>query len=149
MPRGARKYPVPEHISKLGISQESFGRWLDRITNAHIVRDRKRRTDVKILAEVYRKAIYRAVCDGGDRDYYTGEPLDWRLLRYFSKSGSSRDGRLVPTVDHEGASTESPAFRICSLRTNKCKSDYSVSELLEFCEAFIRHQRCDTANKAL
>jgi hypothetical protein len=141
MPRGARKYPVPDHISKLGISQEAFGRWLDRVTNAQIVRDRKR-TGARVLAELYRQAIHRAVCDGGDLDYYTGEPLDWRLLRYFSKgNGVGRDCRLLPTVDHEGLSANAPIFRICSLRTNKCKSDYSVMDLLNFCQAFIRHQR--------
>src|SRR6266516_91705 len=25
---------------------------------------------------------YRAVCDDGHREYYTGEPLDWRLLGF-------------------------------------------------------------------
>ena len=141
MSRGAQKYPVPQHISDLGISQESFGRWLDRVTNAHLIRDRKH-TGEKIVPAVYREAIYRAVADGSDRDYYTGEQLDWKLLRYFSKGdGKGRDQRLVPTVDHEGLSTKAPVFRICSLRSNKCKSDCTVQELLAFCEAFIKHQR--------
>jgi hypothetical protein len=141
MARGAKKYPIPEHFVALGISQELFGRWLDRITNAHIIRDRKR-TKSKISAAVYRQAIYRAVCDGGDRDYYTGERLNWKLLRYFSKiDDASRDQRLVPSVDHEGFDTEAPVFRICSLQTNKCKSDYSIEQLLEFCETLIKHQK--------
>lgn len=141
MPRGDLKYPLPTHIQTLGISQESFGAWLDRATSAHVLRDRKR-TNAAIRPQAYREAIYRAVSDGGDRDYYTGEFLDWRLLQHFSKNeGASRDDRLLPTLDHVGLNTESPVFRICSLRTNKCKSDYSVAQLLEFCDAFVRYQR--------
>lgn len=150
MPRGTLKYPLPAHIHALGISQESFGEWLDRATNAHVLRDRQR-TKAAIRPQVYREAIYRAVSDGSDRDYYTGELLDWRLLQYFSKNeGAGRDDRLVPSVDHVGLNTESPVFRICSLRTNKCKSDYSIEQLLEFCDAFIRHQRrSETASCAV
>jgi len=141
MARGAAKYPVPDHLKKLGISQDAFGNWLDRVSRAHIRRDR-RRLKVRIRPEVYRKAIHAAVCDGADRDCYTGESLDWRLLRYFSKTdGAGRDQRRIPTVDHEGLSADAPIFRICSLRTNKCKSDYSVEEVLEFCDAFIKRQR--------
>jgi hypothetical protein len=140
MARGAKHYPVPTHLSALGISQNDFGQWLDRVTIAHVVRDRKRTTD-PIKPAVYRKAIFRAVCDGGDFDYYTGERLDWRLLRYFSMSdGLERDDRLVPSVDHDGLNTVAPVFRICSLRTNKCKSDYSIEQLLAFCHAFIAYQ---------
>jgi hypothetical protein len=140
MARGAKHYPVPAHLNALGISQEDFGKWLDRATNAHVKRDRNR-TSKSIKPVVYRQAIFRAVCDGGDLDYYTGEHLDWRLLSYFSKSdGSGRDQRLIPTIDHDGLNTEAPVFRICSLRTNKCKSDYSSEQMLEFCHAFITHQ---------
>ncbi|HXC02781.1 MAG TPA: hypothetical protein VNU49_09040 [Opitutaceae bacterium] len=141
MARGARKYPIPEHIKAQGVLQKDFGGWLDRVSAAHIRRDRKR-TGVRIQAAVYREAIYRAVCDGGDHDFYTGEPLDWKLLRFISKSdGVGRDERQIPTVDHEGLSTDAPVFRISSMRTNKCKSNYSVEHILEFCEAFVGYQR--------
>jgi hypothetical protein len=141
MPRGARCYPIPVFIREQGITQDDFGGWLDRVTRAHIKRDRVR-LGVRIPAELYRRAIYEAVvqCDG--RDYYTGHVLDWRQLRFISKGdGSDQNHWLLPTVDHENLDAEAPVFRICSMRTNKCKSDYSVEQLLEFCEAFIRHQR--------
>lgn len=148
MPRGARKYPLPEFLRILGISQDSFGHWLDRVTVAHVVRDRER-TGAKISASTYREAIYRAVFNGGDRDYYTGEELDWCLLRYFSKrDGMERDEHLVPSVDHDGLNTESPVFHICSLRTNKCKSDFTTEELLDFCKVFIQHQEGKARERA-
>ncbi len=132
---------IPPHIQALGISQELFGEWLDRATNSHVRRDRQR-TEAIVRPQVYREAIYRAVASGSDRDYYTGELLDWRLLRHFSTSDNAdRDERLLPTVDHVGLDVELPVFRICSMRTNKCKSNYSIEQLVEFCDALIGHQR--------
>lgn len=147
MARGAKKYLIPLHLSKSGISQEDFGRWLDRVTAAHVRRDRKR-SNKKIVPERYRLAIFRAICDGGDRDYYTGEALDWCSLQYFSKTSQGRADEVVPTLDHDGLNPESPVFRICSLRTNKCKSDYTVEQLLKFCRLFVKHQEDLTAGFA-
>jgi hypothetical protein len=91
MSRGANKYRIPEHLSRLGISQDDFGHWLDRATAAHVRRDRKR-TKAKIRPVVYRLAIFKAASEGGNRDYYTGESLNWQLLRHFSKNnGLGRD----------------------------------------------------------
>ena len=84
MPRGARNYPVPDHISKLGIGQGDFGEWLDRMAATHVRRDRKR-CQAEVRPALYRQAIYDAVCDSRGRDYYTGERLDWRLLRHFAE----------------------------------------------------------------
>lgn len=144
MSRGSQKYQIPKHLSRLGVSQDDFGQWLDRATAAHVRRDRKR-TKAIIRPMVYRLAIFKAVSEGGNRDYYTGEPLNWRLLRHFSKNnGLDRDERLMPSIDHEGLNTKSPTFRICSLRTNKCKSNYSIKQMFEFCKAFIKHQKRKT-----
>lgn len=144
MSRGANKYKIPEHLSRLGISQDDFGQWLDRATAAHVRRDRKR-TEAQIRPVVYRLAIYKAVSKGATHDYYTGELLNWRLLRYFSKNNRiDRDECLMPSIDHEGLNTTSPTFRICTLRTNKCKSNYSVEQMLKFCRAFIKHQKRQT-----
>lgn len=141
MPRGTRSYPIPAHLKQMGITQDDFGNWLDRVTNAHTKRDR-RRWKGQVERKVYRAAIYKAVAAGGDRDYYTGEPLNWKLLEYFAKSRvANRREKECPTIDHESSNPRAPVFRICSLRTNKCKSNYSTRELGEFCRAFIKHQK--------
>lgn len=140
MARGARKYPIPAFLSAKGISQEAFGRWLDKVTVAHLVRDRKRIKE-QIVPAIYRRAIYHAVIERPGRDYYTGEELDWTLLQHFAgKRIPEREEKKVPTVDHENISATEPVFRICSMRTNKCKSDYEVAELVEFAKALIEYQ---------
>lgn len=142
MTRGAKEYQIPSFLTKVKISQDEFGKWLDKVTNAHLRRDRKRLGGQKILPVTYRKAIYKAIKDSCGRDYYTGEKLDWNLLQHFAgtKISNGRD-KLIPTIDHEKLSATAPIFRICSMRTNKCKSDYSVAEVLAFAETLIQYQK--------
>lgn len=141
MARGARQYPIPAFLSAKGISQDEFGRWLDKATLAHVRRDRKRIKE-KIVPKLYRTAIYQAVIERPGRDYYTGEELDWALLQHFAGAPiPGREDKKVPTVDHENLSATNPIFRICSMRTNKCKSDYSIIHVLEFATALIKHQQ--------
>lgn len=140
MARGAKKYPLPLFLSEQGVSQDQYGRWLDKVANAVVRRDRKRLSD-RIDKNVFREAIHLAVENGGDTDFYTGEFLNWKLLQHFNGSPvPARKQHEVPTVDHEVVSATSPAFRICSLRTNKCKSDFSVTELKDFCQKFLKFQ---------
>jgi hypothetical protein len=139
MARGSKKYPIPKHLLKIGISQDDFGNWLDNVTLSHVRRDRKR-FKVKISGEVYRKAIHKAVLDDSDKDYYTSEPLNWHLIRYFSKDYTTipiEKHKYFPTIDHENLSATEPIFHICSLRTNICKSNYTITEVTGFCRAFI------------
>ena len=141
--RGARDYLIPEFLVKQGFSQQIYGSWLDKVTVSITRRDRKRLEPEEVKLEIIRRAVHTAVCNGGDRDFYTGETLDWKLLQHFnldptqaSKAYHSR----VPSVDHFVLSATNPVFRICSLRTNKCKSDYSLQELETFCNKFLIHQ---------
>jgi hypothetical protein len=141
--RGARSYPVPSFLTEQGISQHTYGKWLDKVTAAITKRDRVRLKPAIIMPAVVRSAVHNAVCDGGDKDYYTGEPLDWRLLQHFNLEPTRADKAnhyRAPSVDHYVLSATNPVFRICSLRTNKCKSDYSLQELEDFCKKFLAHQ---------
>jgi len=36
-----------------------------------------------------KKAIHKAVCSGGDRDFYTGEPLDWSIISKYRNKDST------------------------------------------------------------
>lgn len=141
MSRGARKYPIPDFLERCGIDQNHYGRWLDKVTNAITRRDQKRLKQ-PLSKACFRCAIHNAVCDGGDRDYYTGEKLNWKLLQHFNGIAvPERKHHEVPSVDHDRVHPTKPIFRICSLRTNKCKSDYSIEEVLAFCEAFVAKQK--------
>ena len=133
--RGARDYPIPVFLTEQGITQHTYGVWLDKVTAAITRRDRERLKPATILPAVVRRAVHDAVCNGGDKDFYTGEPLDWRLLQHFNLEPTRAD-----KSDHHILSATNPVFRICSLRTNKCKSDYSLDELKDFCNRFLAHQ---------
>lgn len=139
--RGSRRYPVPSFLQKIEIKQNVFGSWLDRVTAAHVRRDRKRLTKKTIKPAIYRLAIYLAVKESNGKDFYTGEALDWTLLEHFAgKKTLQREQKKVPTLDHHNLSAIAPIFRICSMRTNKCKSDFSISEVLEFAKSLIQYQ---------
>lgn len=140
MARGARKYPIPQFLLDQGIDQEKYGRWIDKVVNAITRRDSKR-LKTKLIRMTFRAAVHRAVCSGGDRDFYTGERLNWKLLQHFNGEAiPDRKHHEVPSVDHEVVHGTIPVFRICSLRTNKCKSDYRTHELIDFCKVFLAYQ---------
>jgi len=139
MARGAKDYPVPDFLIEAGIQQETYGRWLDRITNAHVGRDRDR-LGAEIKPAIYRKAIHEAVQRCKGKDAYTGQPLDFRLLEFIAGAPVlGRDETLVPTLDHVVLNPLHPRFEFCSLRTNKCKADLTAEELLDFARAIVTY----------
>lgn len=140
--RGKQKYPIPEQLKKLRVTQNDFGKWLDKTANSIVRRDRKRIKGT-IVKSIYRDAIYKAVCHDCDVDYYTGKKLNWKLTFSSAKLSyrSSKNDKYLPTIDHEKLSATLPVFRVCSMRTNKCKSNYSINELLEQYEWFIKKQK--------
>jgi hypothetical protein len=133
-------YPVP---GELGISQETYIRWLRRKAAAHVKRDRKR-CDYEIVGEEYRRLIHAAVEQHGTHDFYTGEKLDWSLVSTYSNE-DSQAGRtayksgfaLLPTVDHIMGDNGRYDFVICAWRTNDCKSDLDYPEFVELCRKVI------------
>ena len=141
MSRGAHKYPIPPFMSDLGFTQNTYGTWLDRITIAHSVRDNSR-LGTKVNREAYRTAIHDAVCRSNGRDAYTNEPLDFRLLEHFAGAPVvGRSEEETPTLDHVVLHPTKPVFAICSLRTNKCKADLTVPELIDFARKFLTFQK--------
>jgi hypothetical protein len=146
------RYRLPQCLQGK-CKQEKYTRWLDRKAAAHVKRDKKRK-NTTASGKLYRDAIHKAVCNGGDRDAYTGKPLAWRLIGRYNNEDSKREGwkykkkfAHLPTVDHEGHGKGEPKFRICAWRTNDCKSDLSVRELAEFCKQFLAYQKRRTTNR--
>jgi len=92
--------------------------------------------------------IHEAVLAGGDRDYYTGLPLDWKLISTFDND-DARAGRSdylrkfgnLPTVDHAQDTTGKVHFVICSWRVNDAKSHLTEDEFCELCEQVLTHRR--------
>ena len=144
-PRQNRLYGVPECI-KGKCEQAPYSRWLQRKAEAHAKRDR-RRFGEQCTISGYKVAIHRAVTEGGDRDFYTGEVLNWRLISTYrnaaSVEGKSRYNKslaLLPTVDHTLDEHGKLKFVICSWRMNDMKNDMTDAELYELCALVLRHR---------
>lgn len=124
----------------------AYTRWLRGRAVAHVLRDRKRKVEGVTVAG-YKKAIYEAVCSGGDADYYTGEPLNWKLISTY-RNPESAAGRTkykaqfaqLPTVDHTLDDEGNPKFVICPWRVNDAKGDLSLAEFYALCESVLRHR---------
>lgn len=138
-------YHLPRFLEGV-LTRDDYVRWLQGKAQSHVVRDRRRWGDDSLSNSGYKQAIHQAVLDSKGRDYYTGEELDWSLLRrgaYDSKirydPEARRGFRLRPAVDHISAEpADEPDFVICADRTNRCKSDLSVGEMRKFCDLFLK-----------
>jgi len=141
-----RLYGVPECI-KDKCEQKVYSRWLQRKAIAHVKTDRKRFEVGTCTIAGYKMAIHRAVKEGGDRDFYTGEPLRWGLISTY-RNAASVEGKskykkslaLLPTVDHTRDEQGNLKFVICSWRMNDMKSDMTDAELYDLCELVLRHR---------
>ncbi len=139
----ARKYQLPPFLEGIQ-TQEVYERWLHRRAQAHVKRDRKRGNRNAKNAQ-YKIAIHHAVLASKGLDAYTLEELDWRLLGRYNNEEAKIQGRdykkgfaMLPSVDHVGDGLGAPDFKICSWRTNDCKSDLSLDELVAFCRKVLR-----------
>jgi len=133
-----RKYALPDVLTGR-CSQEDYTHWLYAKAAAQVRRDTKRGNKTA-NATKYRDAIHRAVCDGGDKDAYTGQSLRWDLIRTYDNEKAKQGKRDykkefadLPTVDHVDDGMAEPNFRICSWRTNDCKNDLTLDEFKEVC----------------
>lgn len=72
-------YPLPEAL-KGKVEPAAYRRWIHVKAAAHVKRDSKR-WKRKLSISAYKKAIHLAACEHDGRDPYTGESLQWELLR--------------------------------------------------------------------
>lgn len=140
------KYELPGQI-KLQCDEETYNRWLYRRAASLRKRDEKHSvSNLKTLKE-YRDNIHKAVLNADGVDAYTGEHMNWSLIGTYENSRASEEGKAykkqfaaMPTVDHDYDENGSFQFRICSWRTNDCKNDLSVEELIIFCRKILQFQ---------
>jgi hypothetical protein len=150
-----RKYQIPDFVASMGVKQDAYQKWLHGRAVAHVIRD-KGRGNTTATNEVYKMAIHRAVQCCGGLDYYTGEQLDWSLLRKYSNEESKAQGRhykakfaLLPSVDHVGDGLGEADFKICAWRTNDAKNDLSHNDFVTLCRNVVAHfDGCYVTTKA-
>lgn len=142
----SRPYALPACLGGK-CEEKAYIRWLRRKAETHVKRDRKRFGAGSCIGTTYRRLIHRAVEEGGDRDYYTGQLLDWGLISTYdndlSKAGREKYLRTfadLPTVDHVVSDDGSVKFVICSWRVNDCKAHLSEMEFFVLCEQVLKHR---------
>jgi hypothetical protein len=140
------KYSLPECLAGF-CTQQQYTKWLQRKAVAHARRDKKRQEGGNITVSKYKGAIHKAVCLGGDRDYYTGEELDWSIISKY-RNENAREGKKkykkqfakLPSVDHTLDEQGNLKFVICSWLVNDSKSDLTLPEFYALCEGVLRHR---------
>jgi len=145
---------LPDCLQSL-CEADIYLRWLHRKAQAHVRRDRKRYGHGSCSVAGYKRKIHKAVCAGGNLDYYTGLPLDWTLISKFNndeaKSGK-RDYLLcfgsLPTVDHTRDARGRLHFVICSWRVNDAKSHLCERDFITLCEQVLRHAKSKRKQKS-
>jgi hypothetical protein len=140
------KYALPDCLMGR-CTQQQYSRWLHRKAAAHVRRDKKRQAAGSVTVSKYKEAIHGAVCAGGDRDFYTGEPLNWSLISKYrndkAKEGKKKYKKLfaqLPSVDHTFDEQGNLRFVICSWLVNDSKSDLTLAEFYTLCESVLRHR---------
>ncbi len=138
-----RKYQRPDFLNNI-IDQVSYEKWLQRKSQTHYRRDKKRGNKTATGVE-YKMAIHQAVIECDGKDAYTQENLSWHLLSTYDNKKSQEQGReykkqfgLLPSVDHVGDGTGKADFKICSWRTNDSKSDLSMEEYISLCKKILK-----------
>ena len=141
------RFDLPECLNGL-CEKDAYRRWLARKAQAHVKRDRKRFGTDSCTVSRYKAMIHEAVCCGGDRDYYTGLPLDWSLISKFDndaakqhRSNYLRTFGNLPTLDHTRNCEGQIRFVFCSWRVNDAKNHLSEDEFHELCEQVLAHKR--------
>jgi hypothetical protein len=138
------KYPLPPFLEGTFTQLEYF-KWLRNKAHGLLRRDKKRGKPYAAAAtkSAYQQEIHEAIMDGGERDPYTGETLEWDLIKQWDSSREQPEGYkkrfvLMPTVDHVTA--EELKFEICSFRINEAKADLEPEEFVELCKKVVKYR---------
>lgn len=135
-----RLHPCPRFVRKGGLLCSAYAAWLKRETNRLRERDRDWLTRPKEAA--YIAALHKAVVESKGCDFYTGTPLQWRLLarprrRTTGRRGHVSEGRR-PSVDHVHG-IHSLQFRMCEANVNAAKGPLTDRQFLRLCKAVTDH----------
>ena len=113
-----------------------YDKWLKDRAKALRKRDLKREVIRDSVSNLdYKRAIHRAaVFAGEDKDYYTGESIEWELLKVEFVPGAKRPPGY-PVIDHICPNHrnlgKAPKMVICREDTNNWKSNLTVKTILE------------------
>jgi hypothetical protein len=157
------EYHAPEFIRAATVTCEEYNTWLTSRTKS--VRNRRKPSESNIdgdnvtqhpnlntAHDRIKERIHEAVKHQGDKDFYTGLPIDWKLIKDKQPSGRGRSIHNSkgewPSVDHYFG-TKKPDYRICTKAINEAKGSMSHDDFIKLCKNVVDHANSDQSRKTL
>ena len=94
-------------------------------------------------ANEYFEAVYDALAECNNKDYYTGDPLNWEISieddpEQDACPAKVRQERI--TFDHvHGRNLSNLKFVMCAGKTNDAKNDLSKEKFIDLCKKVLTH----------
>jgi hypothetical protein len=147
-------YPVPEVLEGL-LTPAEYNELVRVKAWALLKRDRKRKLPGVLTSsiELYKETVNSAFAAGGLFDPYTGETLEWKLVRTWDPKKAKNDPDyekqfyLMPTIDHIDPYGDVLAFAVCSWEVNCCKSFLNPQEFIGLCGRIVNHRQTELKSK--
>jgi hypothetical protein len=157
-PAVAQVYFLPAFLENV-ITDLQYRTWLTRKAKYIIAQDRERKRACVMgaTARLYKKLIHKAVCEAGRFDPFTGQALQWELVRTWDDTKVKnideerfRTFALLPSVDHVDPYAAEIKFEICSWLVNRSKNDLTGEEYVALCGKIVaqRNPRALLKSKA-
>ena len=95
------------------------------------------------VANEYFEAVYDALAECNNKDYYTGDPLNWEISieddpEQDACSAKVRQERI--TFDHvHGRDLSKLEFVMCAGKTNDAKNDLTQEDFIKLCKSVLIH----------
>jgi putative endonuclease len=147
-----RKYPCPSYLVEI-FPGPLFAAYLKIRARNLRNRDKKRGKPValKFTVAQYREQLYNAIVNGGRTDPYTGDAIDWTLVKDWDASldtvmGDQKVGDfnkalyMSPAVDHVDPDSDDLELEICTWIVNACKSELNPTDFIALCVKVTSHR---------
>ena len=137
-------YPLPSFLGGI-VSSRDYNIIVYHRASAMQERDRHRKIAIAFTVHVraYSDSMNSAVFRSGQTDPYTGDMLDWGLVRQWNDNDEKNQGvdfmkkfALMPTFSHVDL-YHSVGFEVCSWRITTCKSSLTGQQFVDLCKRVV------------
>ena len=91
-------------------------------------------------ANEYFEAVYDALAECNNKDYYTGDPLEWEISLGIKSLEEAEVRQKRITFDHvHGRNLSNLEFVMCAGKTNDAKNDLSKEKFIDLCKSVLTH----------
>ena len=139
-------YFLPDYLEGRCVLAE-FRKWMFMKAETLLVRDRRINRPYAVNGRMllYKKMLYEASLHG-EFDPFTGEALQWELIRTWDPTKKDPDATnfkkyaLLPTADHIDPASDILRLEICSWKSNACKGNLNPQEFVDLCKRVVEYR---------